>query len=414
MVLGVLIAALVIAALISLQGKILLLIIPLVVYLLVGVLWMPAKAEVVITRTLSSTRVFAGDPVDCTVTVSNTGKTLANVVFSDQLGQQMGTEAANWRWRGTLFAGQTQTLSYRIHPARGQVELSPVTLQYSDPLGLIQRTQTVAIPAQLLVQPNIEQVKAPPIQPRNTLVYAGNIRAQTAGSGVEFFGVRDFQPGDSRRHINWRLSSKGTQRMYTNAFEQERVADVGIILDARARSAFAIGGESLFEYSVLAAGALADAYSRDGNRVGLLQYGRLISWTFPGYGKQQRLRILNALSTAKTGDSQVFDMLKNIPTQLFPRNSQLVFVSPFWTDDIEMVARLRGIGYKVLVVSPSPIAFETQFLPQDAHLEQSVVLATLERRLLFKKILQAGAQVIDWDVRQPLAQQLNRRQLRAL
>ena len=78
------------------------------------------------------------------------------------------------------------------------------------------------------------------------------------------------------------------------------------------------GGHSLFEHSVLAAGALADAFLTQGNRVGLLVYSHYLQWTLPGYGKLQRERILHALSQCAPGPSQIFDGLQYIPTRVFP------------------------------------------------------------------------------------------------
>ncbi len=394
----------------SLQGKILLLVLPLLAYLMASVFFYDPTPQLEIVRDLTRSRISVGETVEISLTVRNTGQTLANFQIQDELAEAHPVVEGETSWSGTLFAGQTQTIKYKVRPGRGKAEAQQVLVSYTDPLGLVVRKEQHELAVYLTVEPQIEQVDPPVIRPRNTLVYAGNIRARTPGSGVEFFGVRDFQPGDSRRHINWRLSSKGNQRMYTNAFEQERVADVGIILDARERSEFKMGEATLFDYAVQAAGALANAYSEAGNRVGLLQYGRLISWTFPGYGKQQRLRILQALAGAKSGDSQVFDNLRNIPTQLFPRNSQLVFISPIWKDDIDMVTRLKGMGYNVLVVSPNPISYEKQFISEDNINPQGEALAALERKLLLRQIRNAGADVIDWDIAEPLAHALRRYQ----
>ena len=79
------------------------------------------------------------------------------------------------------------------------------------------------------------------------------------------------------------------------------MADVGIVLDGRERSNLFAGGRSLFEHSVVASAALADAFLTQGNRVGLLIYSQYLQWTVPGYGKLQRERILQALSGAAPG-----------------------------------------------------------------------------------------------------------------
>jgi len=223
---------------------------------------------------------------------------------------------------------------------------------------------------------------------------------------VEFFGVREYQQGDPLRWINWRASARQYQAFFINEFEQERVADVGMILDTRQRSEIvAESGASLFEFGVQATAALADSFLRDGNRVGLLLYGTLLDWTLPDYGKIQRERILQRLAQARPGESLVFGELENLPTRLLPPKSQIVFVSPLHSSDLAVLVGLRARGYAVMVVSPNPIAFELKYLPapdQDTRLASR--LAGIERLLMINKLRQAGIQVLDWRIDAPLDQ----------
>ena len=218
---------------------------------------------------------------------------------------------------------------------------------------------------------------------------------------MEFFGVREYQLGDPRRWINWRVSARHPRALFTNEFEQERIADVGLILDARLRSDVRVRGDSLFEHAVRATASLAEAFLGDGNRVGLLVYGRFLNWTFPGYGKVQRERILQALARAQTGDSQIFDNLDYLPTRFFPAQSQLVLVSPLCRDDPPLLIRLRARGYQILVIRPDPVAFEVRALGPQPEVELAARIVGVERALLFRKLQQAGIQVVDWQVDQP-------------
>ncbi|HAV75761.1 MAG TPA: DUF58 domain-containing protein, partial [Anaerolineae bacterium] len=97
---------------------------------------------------------------------------------------------------------------------------------------------------------------------------------------------------------------------------------------------------------------MADALLSQGNRVGLLVYATFLGWTFPGYGKVQRERILHSLAHAKPGSSEVFSDFEYLPTRLFPPESQIVVVSPLTDDDLTPLVQLRAQGYQVLVVSP--------------------------------------------------------------
>ena len=216
--------------------------------------------------------------------------------------------------------------------------------------------------------------------------------------------MREYQSGDALRWINWRVSARHLHTLFTNEFEQERVADVGLILDARRRSNVQLRGDSLFEHAICATASLAEVFLNDGNRVGLLVYGRFLGWTFPGYGKIQREQILRALARAETGSSMVFDSLDQLPTRFFPARSQIVLISPLCTDDLPMLIRLRARGYQLLVISPDPVAFEAKALGPQPAVDLATRIARTERLLLLRRLRQAGVQIVDWQVDRPFDQ----------
>lgn len=255
--------------------------------------------------------------------------------------------------------------------------------------------------SQLFVFPPLTRLRQVTIRPRRTKVYAGQVPAKAGGSGTDFFGVREYHPGDPPRTINWRASAHSTEALYSNEFQQERVADVGIVLDGRLRANEFARGHSLFEHSVQAAAALADALLMQGNRVGLLVYATFLHWTVPGYGKVQRERILHSLAHAKPGGSQVFSDLDHIPTRLFPVESQIILVSPLLEDDLLPLMQLRAQGYQVLAVCPDPVKFEISYLKKDRNVDMASRIIMLERAMLLQKVRRVGVQVLDWDVSEP-------------
>jgi uncharacterized protein (DUF58 family) len=200
------------------------------------------------------------------------------------------------------------------------------------------------------------------------------------------------------------VSARQQQALFVNEFEQERAADIGIILDARSGSDAAGTGGALFEHSVEAAATIAEAMLERGNRVGLVVYGRAMDWIFPGYGRTQRERVLRALARATQGDHIAFASLDTLPTRQFPARSQIVLVSSLQLDDAATITRLRAHGYEVLVICPDPVAFERRGLPQDSKTELAARAVRLERALLLRRVRATGAQVIEWDVSVPFEQ----------
>ena len=162
-----------------------------------------------------------------------------------------------------------------------------------------------------------------------------------------------------------------------------------------------VNDQSLFEHAVHATASLANVFLNDGNRVGLLVYGGFLDWIFPGYGKMQRERILQALARAEPGESMIFDKLDYIPTRFFPARSQIVLISPLWEEDLPILIRLRARGYQLLVISQDPVSFETKALGSDPLASLATRIARLERTLLIRKAHQIGIQIVNWQVDQP-------------
>ena len=383
------------------QGEFLALALPLVTYLILGYLQAPEKIKLEATRQLSAERVSPDAEVDVRLTDTNRGASLEEVLLTDLLPTRLIVRSGSSRHLVRLKQNETYTFTYTISGPRGGYVFEGMDARVHDHLAVSRSTVRVEAKGRLFVLPPVTRIRQVAIRPRGTRVYAGTIPARAGGAGTDFFGVREYQPGDPPRAINWRMSARYTDRFYSNEFQQERVADVGVVLDGRLRTNEFAGGHSLFEYSVQAAASLADALLNQGNRVGLLLYASYLSWTFPGYGKIQRERILHALANARAGESQVFSDLEYIPSRLFPPKSEIVLVSPLSEDDLKPLIHLRAQGYEVMVVSPNPIRFELSYLPANEMTQLAGRVVQMERILLLQKMGRAGIHVLDWDVSDP-------------
>lgn len=401
LVLGFLLYALVLISLVTLTGTLLALAIPFVVYLAAGLLFGPEKFNLTVEHHLSADRVSVNQPVVVKLSVTNKGERLEEVLLEDLMPHSFTIVDGESRHYRALDRGETVEITYTIRSGRGFYKFEGVQVIAADRLGLFTRKITLPVDSHLLVLPDMPRIRKVPIRPRRTRVYSGLIPARQGGSGITIFGVREYQPGDPLNWINWKASARTPDSYFTNQFEQERVADVGLIIDARLRSNQQTSRGSIFEYSVTATAALADAFLRDGNRVGLLLYGRHLDWTFPSYGKVQRERILRALARAEPGDSLIFDRLEHLPTRFFPSHSQLVFVSPLVNDDLRMLTLLRARGNQVMVISPDPMTFERTHLGDEPEVDLALRIARVERRLLLKQLRESGIFVFDWQTTAP-------------
>jgi uncharacterized protein (DUF58 family) len=406
LLLGSLVYALLLAGIAAVRGEFVMLAIPLVVYLLAGYMFSPDDVKLEATRHLSAERTSPDSDVTVTVTIANHGSHLEEVLVEDIVPMDLTLRSAHSRHLIRLPKDSVYAFSYRVAGPRGGYGFESVRVKVTDPLSVTSRETRLEAKGQLFVFPPVTRLRHVAIRPHRTRVYAGSIPARVGGTGTEFFGVREYHPGDPPRAINWRASARHAQEdvLFSNEFQQERVADAGIILDGRVRTNEFSRGHSLFEFSVQAAAALTDALLTQGNRVGLLVYAAFLHWTIPGYGKIQREKILYALAHAKPGGSEVFADFQHLPTRLFPPKSQIVLVSPLHEDDLKPLVQLRAQGYQVLVVSPNPVKFEISYLPKTRSVSLAGRVIQMERVLLLQRIQRAGIQVLDWDVAVPFDQ----------
>lgn len=390
------------------RGELLLLALPSLVYLIAGVWANPsvsaAPIKLVARRTISDRQLPGHEEATIRVEVWNEGpRRVSELWLRDRLPPGLAVVEGETGLVTSLGPGERTELEYRVTAARGRFIFEGVEATVADSLGLNLLELGLPCPGELSFVPRFEELKEITIAPRRTRVYSGMVKARLGGVGVEFFGTREYHQGDELRRIDWNATAR-LGRLITAEFEQERVADVSLILDARARADVLAGGESLFEYAVEATASLARYFIKAGNRVGLLSYGRYLDWTFPGYGRWQLVKLLEALTRVEKGDSVAFEGLENIPRRLFPPGSQLVLISRLLEGDIEVLRQLRAI-YAVIVLSPDPLAFELARLPRqrrDRAIELAWRIERLRRELMLTRLREAGVRVIDWRVDQPL------------
>jgi uncharacterized protein (DUF58 family) len=376
---------------------------PLAVFVLTGLLYGTPHPQVTAERSLSARRVGVGLPVTVKVTLTNQGDKLEQVWSSDTLPPNLEKLSGQTNCLVSLEPGESTSFEYTVKARRGTYFIPAIHATTSDYLGLVRRSFSLGASGSIAVLPDIRRIPTIPIRPQHTLGFPGTIPARIGGPGLTFFGVREYQVGDSMHQVNWHASARHAHTLYSNDFEQERVADIGLILDCRGESYLAMAQQSMFEYAVSAAASLAQSFLENGNRVGLVQYGQYIAWTFPGYGKVQRERILAALAQARPGASLI-DHLEYLPVRFFPPHSQIILVSPIQNKDLEVLFNFRSRGYALLVISPNPVSFELSTLPDRTSMRLAGRIAQLERIVLLRQLQQAGIRVLDWDISVPFEQ----------
>jgi uncharacterized protein (DUF58 family) len=363
----------------------------------------PTQHSLEITRRLDIERLEEGEVIHVVLTMVNRGEPIPRFGLAERIPEGVEVIDGETRSLCSLGEGGRVVLSYTLRPPRGVYTLPGLEITTWKRLALAPQSTFLAHEDRFIVLPRVEVLEEIEIRPRRTRAYAGIVRANRGGSGLDFFGCRSYSSGDDIRRINWRTYAKRGE-LVIDEYEQERIADVSILLDARELAHTRVGEEETFTYAVRAAASMASHFLSQGNSVSLLIYGDYLNWTYPGYGKVQRERILDALARAKTGTKEVFEDLRFVPTRLFPPQSQIILISPLYgEDDVEVLGILRTRGYQIILIVPNLLPLELRSSTPSEDLDLARRIIQCRRTLLLTTLTRIGVEVIDWDVAEPLS-----------
>jgi uncharacterized protein (DUF58 family) len=358
--------------------------------------------DFIATRTTSHDRLLSGEIVEITISLNYTGSTICHCRISDNLPENMHVIHGKSTEFAMLKKGDNVELLYKLQPSRSLLNLDLLNLTIYYAGGLKEKKIQISAPRNIYVLPTKNRLTELKIKPVKTRPFPGLLVSRLGGEGIDFHGLREYQPGDSKKHISWRASARQSDKLLTKVFRRDQIADIGIILDARSICDHKIVDNSgkrqrIFNESVDAVAGISEQLLSQGNRVGLLQFGGSLKWTFPGTGAIQQERILRALAESETGNSQIFDNFTNLPVRFFPANSQIILISPLIQQDSEALKALIYRGYQVLVISPNPISFEARLLPEKTETRILRRLLDLQREQTLRDIRHLGIRVADWD-----------------
>lgn len=123
---------------------------------------------------------------------------------------------------------------------------------------------------------------------------SGEYLSTFKGSGLEFAEVREYEPGDEVRLIDWNVTAR-MGRPFVKIYQEERELTLILAVDVSASQGLGRGGDKR-ELAAQVAAALGLAAAKHGDRVGFLFYSdRVEGWLAPRRGKGHLLRGLRDL-----------------------------------------------------------------------------------------------------------------------
>jgi len=163
-----------------------------------------------------------------------------------------------------------------------------------------------------------------------TDVFAGAYHSVFKGRGMEFDEVREYQPGDDIRSIDWNVTAR-TGFPHIKKYVEERELTVMILVDASASVHFASRGQMKNKLAAEIAAVLAFAAIRNNDKVGLLMFtDEPELYIPPKKGKTHVLRVIREILYFKpkakaTNLPKVLEYL----TKVLRRRSTVFVISDF-------------------------------------------------------------------------------------
>src|SRR5215813_3273271 len=243
--------------------------------------WMCARASL---RDLTVSarfpdHIFAGEEAPVIVTLRNRKRLLPSLsTLVEARGPTDSTSTENRRRRVRY---RKRTLAYFVYvphgaaaeqrveqlfPHRGHVLITGFELSTRFPFGFIRRRRRLsARNVDLIVYPKPEPVSDKlHLLPMN----AGRSASLRRGAGQDLFSLRDYQPQDDLRHIDWKATARA-RRLTVREFTSEDERRISVILDVRLYSDTKQGKET-FERGVTLAASLVQHFIDERNEVRLI------------------------------------------------------------------------------------------------------------------------------------------------
>jgi uncharacterized protein (DUF58 family) len=132
----------------------------------------------------------------------------------------------------------------------------------------------------------------------------GDYRTVFRGAGVDVVDLREYQPGDDLRHIDWNVTAR-TDVPHVREYLEDREVTAWLLLDLSASMGFGPVDRRKHQVLTEVAATVAQLLTRGGNQVGAMLFDSEVELVVPpGHGRDQVLRILHHLLRRQRSDRE--------------------------------------------------------------------------------------------------------------
>ncbi len=266
-------------------------------------------------------------------------------------------------WRTSIGAHERVSRSYELQcPDRGIYEVGPTRLRSGDPFGLFHDDRMEERRTRVVVYPRT-------LDGASFALPARRPYGEEAG-GLSVFedplrvsGLRDYQPGDSLRRIDWSATAR-IGRLQSRVFDPASARHLLVCLNTQTTIPMWSGViTEVLERSITVAASISREAYDERYSVGLLanctfpEADRSMRFP-PGRRPEQFIRILEALATVTSFVLEPLSAMLDREEHRLALGTTIAAVTGVMTDDLAgTLLRLARRGHTVVVLKTSPEAW---------------------------------------------------------
>jgi uncharacterized protein (DUF58 family) len=176
-----------------------------------------------------------------------------------------------------------------------------------------------------------------------TDLFAGEYESAFKGRGMEFEQVREYQPGDDLRLIDWNVTAR-MDHPYVKQHREERELTVMLLVDISASTDFGTAAKPKSEVAAEVAALLAYTAIKSHDRVGLIAFSDQVElYIPPKKGRGHVWRVIRAILTLEpshrgTDLGAALDYLGRVSR----RRAVAFLISDFWAEGFDDQLRVTA------------------------------------------------------------------------
>jgi uncharacterized protein (DUF58 family) len=321
-------------------------------------------------RKFDRTRVFPGEAIEMTVTVTNNKiLPLTWLRFRDELPLAPESESRLSQAASEISGRYTLQHLFSMHghettqrnatlrfPKRGFYTLGPVTYESGDIFTLFTIERQHHYLDTLVIYPQIwplEQLGLPAKEPFGDL----KVHRSLFTDPIKTQGIRDYRPQDRFRDVHWKATARRGS-LQTKVYDPSTGMTMAVFLNVATYPKHWMGFEpELLERAVSVAASMANYGAQQHWAVGIYANGSIPGSdqpirVAPGRSPEQLNHVLEALAAVSEFATSAIELMMYRESPALPWAATLLLVTAVVTDEIMVsLVRLREAGRKVVLIS---------------------------------------------------------------